>query len=89
MPTGVIHSHRDIAWLLLMAVATWVVCDATYRAFRDGVFVPLRYTGRQPRYRRKDEPVRYWLSMLGAGAACLLCLASTFYFASLVMLDLR
>jgi hypothetical protein len=89
MPTGVIQSHRDIAWLLLMAVATWVVCDATYRAFRDGVFVPLRYTGRQPRYRRKDEPVRYWLSMLGAGAAGILFLAVTLYSAIVVVLDLR
>jgi hypothetical protein len=89
MPTGVIHSHRDIAWLLLMAVATWVVCDSTYRAFRDDVFRPLRYTGRQPRYRRKDEPVRYWLSMLGAGTVGLACLVATLYFASLVILDFR
>jgi hypothetical protein len=49
----------------------------------------MRYAGRKPRYRRKEEPVRYWLSVLGAGTAGLACLVATLYFASLVILDLR
>jgi hypothetical protein len=89
MPTGVIQLHRNIAWLLLTAGATWFVCDSTYRAFRDGVFRPLRHIGRQPRYRRQEEPIRYWLSMLGAGTVGILFLAITLYFAIVVALDLR
>jgi hypothetical protein len=89
MPTGIIQLHRNIAWLLLTAFATWAACDATYRAFRKGVFQPMRYAGRKPQYRRKEEPVRYWLSVLGAGAACLLFFAITLYFASLVIFDFR
>lgn len=89
MPPGVIQRHLHIAWLLLTAFAAWAACAPTYRAFRNGVFRPLRYIGRQPRYRRTKEPVRYWLSMLGAGAAYLLFFAITLYFACLVIFDFR
>ena len=88
MPNPVIQNHRDIMWLLLAAFATWAAYDPTYRAYRRGVFRPLRYVGRQPQYRRTEEPIRYWLSMLGAGFACLVCLLFTIFFAIAVILDL-
>jgi len=89
MPTSVIQTHRDIMWLLLAAFASWAACDATYHAYRRGVFRPLRYVGRQPRYRRTEEPIRYWLSMSGAGLACFVFLQIALYFAIAVVLDFR
>lgn len=81
--------HRDLAMLAISAFMTWSAWDSTLLAFRSGVFRIPRHRRGRPVYRRTREPVRYWLSMLGASLAVLTLLAFTLFFAVAVFLDLR